>query len=91
MNPLIVNDSQQAPTLQKEISDADYFFTVDHPMEKDHYLLFVAYVNYDRVFLYRLYPEQSPSFRLPIYREGILYLCCSRDGLFAYPHMREKK
>ncbi len=66
--------------------DLDYYVTLDHPMEKGHYIVFAAYVHDDRVLLQRLYPEQSAAFYLPITkRGGKLYLYCSEHGLQTYP------
>ena len=53
-------------------------------MEKEHYISFAAYVKSDRVLLNRLYPEQSPAFRIPINYGGKLYLYCVKDGLTVY-------
>ncbi len=64
--------------------DIDYYITFNHPMEKEHYISFIAYVKNDRVLLNRLYPEQSPAFRIPITFGGKLYLYCVKDGLKVY-------
>lgn len=67
-----------------EESDLEYYVTLDHPMERGHYLRFAALVQDDRVYLQRLYPEQDAAFRLPIQkRYGTLYVCCSQHGLMA--------
>lgn len=63
----------------------DYFITFDHPMTKDHYLSFAACVKSDRVFLNRLYPEQSPTCRFPVITGGKLYVYCVKHGLMVYP------
>lgn len=60
----------------------DYYVTLDHPMTKEHYLSFVAYVTSDRVQLLKLYPEQSPAARFPRLGHGVLYVYCNRHGLF---------
>ena len=63
--------------------EEDWYITFRHPMEKDHFFRFAAYVTVDRCLLVRLYPEQGGEFRIPRLRGGgKLYLCCSRDGLF---------
>lgn len=67
-----------------EETDIDYYITFNHPMEKEHYISFAAYVRSDRVLLNRLYPEQSPAFRIPINYGGKLYLYCVKDGLIVY-------
>lgn len=53
-------------------------------MEKSHYISFAAYVKSDRVLLNKLYPEQSPAFRIPINAGGKLYLYCNNHGLTVY-------
>ena len=68
--------------LHTELVEDDCYITFSHPMEKDHYINFVACVTYDRVLLVHLYPEQGGEVRLPQLRRGKLYFCCSRHGLF---------
>ncbi|NMB21107.1 MAG: helix-turn-helix domain-containing protein [Firmicutes bacterium] len=77
-------DTPALPKITFEEMDTDYFITVDHPMTKEHYLSFAAYVKGDRINLIRLYPEQSPSFRFPMNTGGRLFLYCIQDGLMAY-------
>lgn len=63
--------------------EEDWYITFDHPMKKDHFFRFAAYVTVDRCLLVRLYPEQGSELRIPQIRGGgKLYLCCSQDGLF---------
>ena len=74
-------DEEHAVTVQEV--EEDWYITFSHPMEKDHFFRFAAYVATERVLLVRLYPEQGGEFRIPQLRGGgKLYLCCSRDGLF---------
>ena len=66
----------------REIEE-DWYVTFAHPMEKDHFFRFAAYVTSDKILLVRLYPESGGEFRIPQVRGGgKLYLCCSRHGLF---------
>lgn len=67
--------------------DTDYYITVNHPMEKEHYISFAAYVKSDNVLLKRLYPEQSPDFRIPISSGGKLYLYCIKHGLTSFSNL----
>lgn len=60
----------------------DFYVTMDHPMTKQHYLSFMAYVTSDRVHLRKLYPEQEPEARFPIMGSGVVYAFCNRHGLF---------
>lgn len=77
-------DSPAANKITVEEMDTDYFITFDHPMTKDHYLSFVAFVKNDRVLLNRLYPEQSPTCRFPVITGGKLYVYCVKHGLLVY-------
>ena len=82
----------QLPDDRHEISiqamDLDHYITFDHEMTKEHYISFSAYVNYDRVMLCRLYPEQNPEVRIPVMgRNGDLYLYCVQHGLKKYPRV----
>ena len=78
-------DSSESIKIKVEEIDTDYFITFDHPMTKDHYISFVAYVKSDKIFLNRLYPEQSPSSRFPISKGGKLYIYCVKHCLMVYP------
>ena len=65
----------------EEIDDESYI-TFEHEMTKEHYLSFVAYVNYNSIHLVRLYPEQSGEVRIPRMRGGKFYFGCSQDGVW---------
>lgn len=82
------------PALKSEPLDADHalratctgdelFIEVDHPMDKQHYIMFMAAVSPDCVQIARLYPEgpAEAHFR----RSGVrdLYVYCNRDALFS--------
>lgn len=74
----------ELPEVTVEAMDTDYYVTFDHPMTKEHYLTFAAYVKTDRITLHRLYPEQEASVRFPAQRGGTLYVCCNTHGLMRY-------
>lgn len=80
-------DPLTAPQITVAEMDMDYYVTFDHPMTKEHYISFVACVKSDRVFLNRLYPEQSPSCRFPIITGGKLYVYCINHGLVVYENL----
>ena len=56
--------------------------TVSHPMEKGHYISFIAYVTLDALDLVKLYPEQGISVRFRKKGHGIIYAYCNRHGMF---------
>lgn len=67
-----------------ELSDTEYYITLDHEMTKEHYISFAALVKSDRVYMLRLYPEQNPSFRLPAIKGARLFLYCVKHGLMQF-------
>ena len=83
LEPLAARPADEEHAVKVQEVEEDWYITFSHPMEKDHYFRFAAYVATERVLLVRLYPEQGGEFRIPQLRGGgKLYLCCSRDGLF---------
>lgn len=78
---LEVHENNQDHLYTKEESDGEWLVRFEHEMTKEHYLSFVAYVEYDRVVLIYLYPEQDALVRLPILRKGQLYVYCTKHGL----------
>ena len=81
------------PALEAEEADDDHavtienvedeqFLTIRHPMTKEHYISFLAFVTSDRVQLVKLYPEGGAQTRLQLRGLGRLYWYCNRHGLF---------
>ena len=65
-----------------EIVEDEYYVTVDHPMQKDHYISFLAAVSDSRVQFVKLYPEGNAEARFKIDRVKKFYAYCNRHGLF---------
>lgn len=78
------NPCDDAHRINVEEIEYDYYVTFAHPMSKEHFISFAAYVSYDRVLILRQYPEQSGELRFPKMHGGKLYLYCNRDGLMVY-------
>ena len=81
------------PTLEAEEADPDHeisiervedehFLTLRHPMTKQHYISFLAYVTSDRIHTVKLYPEGNAETRLQLRGFGTLYWYCNQHGLF---------
>ena len=68
--------------LQCEMIDSELYLHMDHPMEKEHYISFAAYVTSDSVNLIKLYPEQNVQCRFAKRGHGFIYAFCNRHGLF---------
>lgn len=65
-----------------ETIDNEHSVTMQHPMSKEHYISFIAYVTTDSVEVIKLYPEQGISVRFRKKGHGILYAYCKEHGLF---------
>lgn len=81
--PLEVEDADLEHVLQAERIEDDWYVTLAHPMEKEHYISFIAYVSGDRMQLVKLYPEQHAEAGFFIRGAGRFYAYCNRHGLFA--------
>ena len=80
------------PPLEAEAPDEDHqfsleavedeqFITVHHPMTKEHFISFIAYLTSDRVQFVKLYPEGNGETRLNLRGKGYLYFYCNKHGL----------
>ena len=69
----------------------EHFLHIDHPMTKDHFISFMAYVTADRVQLVKLYPEGNAETRLQLRGTGVLYTYCNHHGLMKQPVRRQRK
>ena len=81
------------PALEAEEGDDDHaisiervedehFITVQHPMTKEHFISFMAFVTCDRMQLVKFYPEGNAETRMQLRGRGYLYWYCNRHGLF---------
>ena len=80
--PLEAEEADDEHAVTIENVEDEHFITVHHPMEKQHFISFVAYVTSDRLQLVKLYPEGNPETRLQLRGLGMLYYYCNRHGLF---------
>lgn len=62
--------------------DDEWYITSDHPMNKDNYITFVAFLTGDRLQLIKLYPEWDLSLRIPRQGHGKLIWFSTTKGLF---------
>lgn len=68
--------------LRLEQVEDEWFITSDHPMRKDCYVSFLAFVTGDSVHIVKLYPEWEMQVRLPRKRHGTLYYYSTEHRLF---------
>jgi len=74
--------SDENHSITVERCEDEYFVRVEHDMNKDHFISFMAAVTSDRLQLVRLYPEGNAEARFKINGVKRLYVFCNRDGLF---------
>ena len=55
---------------------------VEHPMEKEHYIMWIAQVTENKTTRVRLYPEQATETRFPYIKGATLYAYCNKHGLW---------
>lgn len=80
--PLEAEEADDDHAVTVEHVEDEHFITVRHPMEKTHFISFLAFVTTDRVQMVKLYPEGGAQTRLQLRGMGQLYWYCNRHGLF---------
>lgn len=80
--PLEPEDCDADHGISVETVEDEYYVAVDHPMQKDHYISFLAAVSDSRVQFVKLYPEGNAEARFKIDRVKKFYAYCNRHGLF---------
>lgn len=80
--PLEAETPEEDHAVTIENVEDEHFITIHHPMTKEHFISFVAFVTCDRVQMVKLYPEGNAQTRLQLRGMGYLYYYCNRHGLF---------
>lgn len=79
--PAEAEEPDEAHALVVESIEDEWYVTLDHPMRKDHYISFIAYVTTDGVTIKKLYPEQEAAARFRRGQSGTIVAYCNRHGL----------
>ncbi len=74
-----INDEHE---IVAEKIDNEVYIKINHPMEKNHYISFIAYVNSSKFEMIKLYPEGNAEARFFIRGGGMIYYYCNKHGLF---------
>ena len=80
--PLEAEEDDGEHGITVENVEDEQFITIHHPMTKEHFISFAAFVTCDRVQLVKFYPEGNAQTRLQLRGMGRLYYYCNRHGLF---------
>lgn len=65
-----------------ETVDHEYSVSIQHLMNKEHYISFIAYVTSSSIEIAKLYPEQDISIRFRKKGHGFLFAYCNKHGMF---------
>ena len=68
------------PTYEK-VED-EIFVKVNHVMEKEHYIEWVALVKDNKEYIVNLYPEQNAECRFKYIPGSTIYAYCNKHGLW---------
>lgn len=79
---LEAEDPDPAHRLIVERVEDEIFVSAEHPMTKEHSMLFIAYMTADRCETVALYPEGNAEARFFYRGSGWLYTYCNQHGLF---------
>lgn len=87
--PVEAEEADSAHALKIEPTEDEYYVTMNHPMQKDHYISFFAAVSGSTVQFAKLYPEWNCEARFK--RDGVIavYAYCNKHGLFRGKVLRE--
>ena len=80
--PLEAEEPDEEHMVSIETVEDEHYITLNHPMTKQHYISFLAFVASDRVQLVKFYPESDAQTRMQLRGFGMLYWYCNRHGLF---------
>lgn len=79
--PLESEETDEDHSIIIEAVEDEQYITIDHPMTKEHYIPFVAYVTSDCVRVVKWYPEGNAETRMQFRGRGYLYIYCNKHGL----------
>ena len=81
------------PKLEKEEDNAEheiivqrvedeYLVKMNHPMDKNHFITFFAYVTENKIQVERFYPQQDAETRFKMIGHGKIFSYCNHHGLY---------
>ena len=79
-NSLEASAEKHIPTFEK-VED-EIFVKVNHVMDKEHYIEWIALVKDNKEYTVNLYPEQNAECRFKYIPGSIIYAYCNKHGLW---------
>ena len=80
--PALSPEKAEIGSFEIERPENDIFIRFSHPMTKENYVSFAAYITYNGIQIKKLYPEQEAEVRFPFCGKGKVLFFCNREGLF---------
>ena len=81
-----IPDIQRICSSEAGILENTYKITVGemlHPMDEDHYIMWIMVSNEKEEFFHYLVPGEVPIVELPIIPNATVYAYCNKHGLFS--------
>lgn len=82
LEPLSPMKASKEEQLKITPVEDEWYISSDHPMNKEHYISFIAFATGDQIQIIKQYPEWALQIRLPKKKHGILLWYCTKHGLF---------
>ena len=82
LSPLDVEEMDESHSVSIELSEDEYYMTVNHEMSKEHYISFIAAVKDNSIELTKLYPESLAEARFKMSRTKQIFYYCNKHGLY---------
>ena len=79
-NTKLRRSEKHKPTYEK-VED-EVFVKVNHVMEKEHYIEWIALVTDNKQCIHKLYPEQNAEVRFKYIPGSTIYAYCNKHGLW---------
>jgi len=84
LTPLQVEEPNELHAINIEKVEDEYYISINHDMNKLHYIVFVMGIYIDRTEIIKLYPESLAETRLKVRGLRKILYYCNKDGLYEY-------
>ena len=82
LKPNSVDAAVEKHVPQYEKVEDEIFVTVNHVMEKEHFIEWICLVADNKEYMVKLYPEQNAEVRFPYIPGSRIYAYCNKHGLW---------
>lgn len=80
--PEEIQDNDDDHQITLESVEDEYWFKINHPMNKKHYISFISGIYTDKIVTKKLYPESEAEISLKKSNLKKIVYYCNRNGLF---------